>query len=185
MSFGTYPTPFQTGGIWRSIAVGFWAGMWISMVFSTSSSGWERVVGGLVGLFFAGLVVFRLVGSAFYSRYPIEGLPRILMQTHDVMGTVSLWVFTATLFLVQVAIAAFGGRSIARTKQPGDKTAIDKNGIVYHKNFWTGSWEPEQGLFGPAEDIGLFGPNIKQGTLGPSELRSGFLGAPQHSASGE
>jgi hypothetical protein len=140
-----------------------------------------------VGLALAGLVVARAALSSFYQAMPALALLRLIINVHDVLGTVAWFaVRVAAAFTVAFVAAIFRQSGQAFSGTGGRKdSAIDRNGVIYRKNAWMGNWEPEQGWFGPKTDRGLFGPNIRHGWFGPEEKRDGLFATPQHGSNGE
>jgi hypothetical protein len=185
---GRYRTPFQSGALWRSflltvaaVAIVLFASQ---QEVSAANPGMARI-GLLIGAVLAVLVVCRAAASSLYRSYPVSTGFRALLGVHDVLGTF-VWfsVHLAGVMLIAMIAALFKQAGPSLGLSGGDKTAIGGDGVVYRKNSWTGSWEPEQGLLGPRRDSGLFGPNIKQGFSGPKERRNG-AGTAQYGSLGE
>jgi hypothetical protein len=179
-------TPFQTGGLLRSVINLLWAGIWFAMLGDTTMGGGEKFVAVLVGLALTALVLNRILTSRFYTAIPVEVGARAANRVHDVLGTIGIFFIIAMIWLFRIVLDALAGTSTSSggLGSGGKKTAISADGVIYKKSFWTGSWEPEQGLFGPKTDRGLFGPHIKQGLFGPVEKRDGFWHEPQQGADG-
>lgn len=179
-----YPTPFQRGGLMRSLVLGFFIFVSFSVAGDKTSSGGDKFFGVLLALGLIALIINRVLASRFYTAMPEEMPARLAISLHDLLGTLGLLFILLILWLIGLVIDAFAGTSTSGRVRGGSKTAISKDGVVYKKSFWTGQWQPEQGIFGPKSDRGLFGPNIEQGFSGPVEKRDGFFDQPQYGSDG-
>jgi hypothetical protein len=174
----TYPTPFQLGGLLRSCILGGVAVAGFAVMADAAAAG-EAVGGVLFGLAVSSLVLYRLVGSAFYLRYPVGGWGKVAMVTHDVVGTLALWLTLSFVLIITFVLTFFGIPFfwwLTALLGFGGKSTLNKNGVVYKRNLLTGNWEPQAGLLGPKTDRGLFGPNIEHGFFGDAKEEGGALG---------
>ena len=81
---------------------------------------------------------------------------------------------------------AFFGSDSADRERPRETRHVDRDGHVYERNWFSGTWEPKQGLFETEVELDLFGnPRVDRDWLGDPVADRGWFGDQMHTSLGE